>query len=198
MSNQRELELLRRTVARDRTAFTELYLLFHPRLARFLMRMTSQHDLIENVVNETLWIVWQKCADFRGHSLVSTWIVGIAYRCALKQLRKTRSLQRIHDGETPIAPDAHALNENWEWLDRAMAELPPEQRTVLELSYIGGHSCEEIASIMQCPITTVKTRMFHARTKLRRSLPRLALATRERSAPETSAWRAGTKAANFF
>jgi RNA polymerase sigma-70 factor (ECF subfamily) len=45
---------------------------------------------------------------------------------------------------------------------------------VMEFSYLMGHSCEEIATIMQCPVNTVKTRMFHAREKLRRSLPRLA------------------------
>jgi RNA polymerase sigma-70 factor (ECF subfamily) len=162
------------------------------------MRMIPQHDVIENIVNETLWIVWQKCADFRGQSLVATWVIGIAYRCALKQLRKAKPLQRIHDGESPLAPDVLLMNENWQWLDRAMDELPPEQRTVLELAYIGGHSCEEIAAIMLCPVSTVKTRMFHARTKLRRSLPRLAGATRERRATETSASLAGTKAATSF
>jgi RNA polymerase sigma-70 factor (ECF subfamily) len=44
----------------------------------------------------------------------------------------------------------------------------------LEFAYLMGHSCEEIAEIMQCPVNTVKTRMFHARQKLRLSLPRLA------------------------
>jgi RNA polymerase sigma-70 factor (ECF subfamily) len=65
-------------------------------------------------------------------------------------------------------------DENRQWLDCALSELPIEQRMVLEMSYLLGHSCEEIAAIMQCPVNTVKTRMFHAREKLRRSLPRLA------------------------
>src|ERR1051325_9821038 len=58
--------------------------IYHRRLARFLMRMTSRHDLIEEVINDTLWTVWLKAGDFRGDSLVSTWIVGITYRRALK------------------------------------------------------------------------------------------------------------------
>jgi RNA polymerase sigma-70 factor, ECF subfamily len=174
MSNDRELHLLRRIVARDRAAFTELYMTYHPRLARFLTRMTAQHDLIESVVNETLWIVWQKCADFRGHSRLSTWIIGIAYRCALKTLRKAASLQPKPESETSMVPDAHTLNEDGQWLERAMKELPAEQSVTLELTYLMGHSCEEVAAMMQCPVSTVKTRMFHAREKLRRSLPRLA------------------------
>jgi RNA polymerase sigma-70 factor, ECF subfamily len=178
-SNQRELELLNRIVARDRAAFRELYLIYHRRLARFLMRMTSRHELVEEVINDTLWTVWQKAADFRGASRVSTWIVGIAYRRALKALRQSKaSLATVTDDmsltSTAFIADPQSLDETRQWLERAMAELPLEQRLVLEFSYLLGHSCEEIAEIMQCPVNTVKTRMFHARDKLRVSLPRLA------------------------
>ncbi|MGH8235946.1 MAG: RNA polymerase sigma factor [Steroidobacteraceae bacterium] len=173
-SNARELELLRQVAAGDRTAFKELYLIYHRRLARFLMRMTSRHDLIEEVINDTLWTVWLKAGDFRGDSLVSTWIVGITYRRALKALRRHGAARPMLVEEVAVAPDAQLEDENREWLGRALAELPLEQRMVMEFSYLMGHSCEEIAQIMQCPVNTVKTRMFHAREKLRRSLPRLA------------------------
>jgi RNA polymerase sigma-70 factor, ECF subfamily len=173
-SNARELELLRQVAASDRTAFKELYLIYHRRLARFLMRMTSRHDLIEEVINDTLWTVWLKAGDFRGDSLVSTWIVGITYRRALKALRKQGAARPPLVEEVAIAPDVQLEDENREWLGQALAELPLEQRMVIEFSYLLGHSCEEIAQIMQCPVNTVKTRMFHAREKLRRSLPRLA------------------------
>ncbi len=174
VTNERELDLLRQVVAHDRAAFKELYLIYHRRLARFLMRMTSRHDLIEEVINDTLWTVWRKAADFRGESLVSTWIVGISYRRAMKALRKPGAMRPIYSEDAPAAPDTQLADENREWIDCALAELPLEQRMVLELSYLLGHSCEEIATIMQCPVNTVKTRMFHAREKLRRSLPRLA------------------------
>ena len=173
-SNARELELLRQVATGDRTAFKELYLIYHRRLARFLMRMTSRHDLIEEVINDTLWTVWLKAGDFRGDSLVSTWIVGITYRRALKALRRHGAPRPMLVEEVAVAPDAQLEDENREWLGQALAELPLEQRMVMEFSYLMGHSCEEIAQIMQCPVNTVKTRMFHAREKLRRSLPRLA------------------------
>jgi RNA polymerase sigma-70 factor, ECF subfamily len=173
-SNARELELLRQVAAGDRTAFKELYLIYHRRLARFLMRMTSRHDLIEEVINDTLWTVWLKAGDFRGDSLVSTWIVGITYRRALKALRRHGTARPMLVEDVAVAPDVQLEAENREWLGLALAELPLEQRMVMEFSYLMGHSCEEIAQIMQCPVNTVKTRMFHAREKLRRSLPRLA------------------------
>ena len=173
-ANQRELELLRLVAQQDRAAFRELYLAYHGRLARFLMRMMSRHDVIEEVINDTLWTVWLKAGDYRGESLVSTWIVGIAYRRALKALRTEHSRRTLQIDEPPQAPDVQARNEEREWLDCGLAELPFEQRMVLELSYLLGHSCEEIATIMQCPVNTVKTRMSYAREKLRASLPRLA------------------------
>ena len=176
-SNERELELLRAIARHDRSAFRELFLIYHRRLARFLMRVTSQHDLIEEIINDTLWTVWQKAGDFRGASRVSTWIVGIAYRRALKTLRQAKMARTADSSELSTfanVGEAQIHDDDREWLQLALAELPLEQRLVLEFAYLMGHSCEEIAEIMQCPVNTVKTRMFHARQKLRLSLPRLA------------------------
>jgi RNA polymerase sigma-70 factor (ECF subfamily) len=69
--------------------------------------------------------------------------------------------------------DPVAEIEQRDLLDHALAVLPPEQRLVLELTYFLGHSCEEVAAITACPVNTVKTRMFHARRKLRELLPQL-------------------------
>lgn len=165
--NQREAALLRGIAARDSAALKELYLLYHRRLARFLTRLTSRGEVAEEIINDTFWVVWQRAGDFRGASLVSTWILGIAYRRALKALQRLRPTLAAEDGigEASEEPWQHA--ELSEWLSVALARLPHEQRTVLELAYTLGHSCEEIAAIMGCPVNTVKTRMFHARRKLR-------------------------------
>ncbi len=58
-----------------------------------------------------------------------------------------------------------------DWLLQALAHLPVEQRMAVELCYELGYSCEEIATIMNCPVNTVKTRLFHARGKLQKLLP---------------------------
>jgi len=60
-----------------------------------------------------------------------------------------------------------------ECLDRALASLPAPQRAVIELAYFVGHSCEEIAAITTTPVNTIKTRLFHARERLRALLPEL-------------------------
>ncbi len=178
-SDQRECALLVRIAARDGAAMKELYLLYHRRLARFLMRLTTRYDLAEEIINDTFWVVWQHAGDFRGASRVSTWILGIAYRRGLKSLRHAGLPSADVDVEAEAGSEEPAKQEELnEWLDVALQRLPHEQRMVIELAYHVGHSCEEIASIMQCPVNTVKTRMFHARRKLKTLLSNLAVPDR--------------------
>ena len=75
-----DLDLVRRISRADRDAFHQLYLGYHKRLARFLVRLIRQYDDLEEIINDALLIVWQRAGDFRGASRVSTWIFGIAYR----------------------------------------------------------------------------------------------------------------------
>jgi RNA polymerase sigma-70 factor (ECF subfamily) len=172
-----ELDWLRRTAAHDRDAFKALYLAYHRRLARFLVRMTRHYDVAEEIINDTMWIVWQKAGDFRGTARVSTWIMGIAYRRALKALRRANLQSRWITPDAALEHTDHGRAvddaERRELVERALATLPLEQRLVLEFTFYLGHSCAEIAEIMDCPVNTVKTRLFHARRKLRALLPAL-------------------------
>jgi RNA polymerase sigma-70 factor (ECF subfamily) len=172
-----EVELIARVAEGDRKAFEELYNLYHRRMARFLTRLTRRYDLAEEVINDTFWVVWRKAHTFRGDSQPSTWILGIAYRKARNAFRASarhaeKNLQAMQE---PLTSDETAgVEELRDWLGQALAQLPVEQRLAVELCYELGHSCEEIATIMSCPVNTVKTRLFHARAKLQKLLPALA------------------------
>jgi RNA polymerase sigma-70 factor, ECF subfamily len=164
-------ELIARICDQDRDAFRELYLRYHRRLARFLTRLTRSYADAEDVINDTLWIVWNRAGAFRDASRVSTWIMGIAYRRALNAFRRAalheRAMQLESAAGEATADNALLATEEQQLLRRGLAKLPLEQRLVLELSYFLDHSCAEIAEIMNCPVNTVKTRMFHARRKLK-------------------------------
>lgn len=116
-------------------------------------------------------IVWQHADDFRGTSRVSTWVFGIAYRRALNSLRRSARRSRVLvpevEGPEPLVEDVARQTEERQLLDLGLSSLPPEQRLVMVLAYCVGHSCEEIATIADCPVNTVKTRMYYARRKLR-------------------------------
>jgi RNA polymerase sigma-70 factor, ECF subfamily len=175
-SETQDERLVRRIASADRRALEELYHAYHRRLSRFLLRLAPRYEFAEEVINDTFWVVWQKAAEFRGASRVSTWIMGIAYRRALRALRDAR---RSGDQNEELLDDSISSDELGEssdtrdWIAQGLRALPDEQRITLELAYFLGHSCEEIASITECPVSTVKARMFHAREKLRRILPEL-------------------------
>jgi RNA polymerase sigma-70 factor (ECF subfamily) len=174
-SRERDNELLLAISAGSRQALEELYLGYHRRLARFLSRFTPRYENVEEIINDTFMVVWQNAKDFRYASQVSTWIIGIAYRTALKSLRRQKNhmAARNLDDYPEQTVDPTLETEVQDWLRRGLNQLPIEQRLTLELAYNMGHSLEEIAAITECPVGTVKARMFHAREKLRQYLPTL-------------------------
>jgi RNA polymerase sigma-70 factor (ECF subfamily) len=167
--------LLKRVMVHDKTALAALYREYHPRLVRFLGRFTRRDDLIEEVINDTFLIVWQKAADFRGQARVSTWLMGIAYRVTLKALRQGGlPHEPLHAENDERTSEPFADHELADWVTKGLMCLSGEQRLVLELAYVMGHSLEEIAEITASPVSTVKARMFHARVKMRNVMPELA------------------------
>jgi RNA polymerase sigma-70 factor (ECF subfamily) len=173
-----ERELLERIArAKDQAAFRTLYGNYYQRLSRLLARMSVRREDIEEVINDTFWVVWTKASEFRGASQLSTWIIGIAYRRALNALRRAK-LRPVSD--QPFDEDSVSVEStddaetDQQWLSQGLTRLPVEQRMALELTYTLGHSCEEVAAILDCPVNTVKTRLFRARETLKQILPELA------------------------
>ena len=145
--------LVGRVAAGDRHAFEMLYRAYFPRLARFLQRMTRSVPLIEEIVNDTLLVVWQKAATFDGSCKVSTWVFAIAYRQALKALRNAdRALPLDEDDAlaSPLSGPEVVLQQQHlhARVGDALEALPPIHRIVIELAYYNGHSCREIAEVM--------------------------------------------------
>ena len=166
----------------DRDAFRQLYVKYYHPVLRFVFRITGQLETAQEGVNDAMLVVWHNAGTFEGKSRVSTWILGIAYRKALKlrqgALRWTDRFKAavIDDyDELSAAPGEHTPDADLEdLLEHAMRCLPVKQRAVVELTYFYGYSYEEIAVIVECPVNTVKTRMFHARARLKTLLPALA------------------------
>jgi RNA polymerase sigma factor (sigma-70 family) len=167
-----EAALLARVAGGDRAAFETLFRRYCPRLRRFLEQMMRQPHLVDEVVNDTMLVVWRRAETFNLRSKVSTWIIGIAMRRGLKALGY-RDEASGHDPDEiamPVecGPEGQLLRqEQRAQLSRALRSLSVDQRAVIELSFYEGYSCREIATIVDCPVDTVKTRMFHARRRLK-------------------------------
>lgn len=175
-----ELSLLRRVAGGDREALTELYRSYHPRLFKFVYRLTSSYTIAEELVTEVMLAVWDKAPDFREESRVSTWIFGIAYKMALRRLTRERFKPSVEQPDQ-LAVESDTALETEDWVRQAIACLPPAQRATVMLVFYLGLTYEETAAVSDCPVNTVKTRMFHARRKLREFLEASELPKRSKS-----------------
>jgi RNA polymerase sigma-70 factor (ECF subfamily) len=169
---QDEARLVRRVAAGEMRAFEELYRIYHPRLSRFLINILRRPHLVEEALDDAMMVVWRRPESYNGQSKVSTWIFAIAYRTALKALSRLDEPQEDKDAErrpSEAADPEEALGERQvqKVLLKAMDRLSPEHRAVVDLTYYHDIGYREIAEIMDCPVGTVKTRMFHARQKLK-------------------------------
>ena len=177
MSNDTDEMLIAAIALGDEAAFGTLYFRYRRRVGRFLAVSLPRCRTAEEVVNDTLWIVWRNAGRFKGSSKVSTWIMGIAFHLGIKSMRKSRRALAVAKALQGVAESTHnpwSQSEIGEWIAAGLARLPDEQRRVLQLAYHLGHSCAEIAASVNCPVGTVKTRMHHGRMKLKRLLPNLA------------------------
>lgn len=165
-------ELLAEIGQGTRASFTKLYEKYYTPITRFAYRHVRETQVIEEVVNDTMMVVWQKAEQFRGDSKVSTWIMGIALRKCWEAINKAKH----HDIPTDEIPetidtqDSFAEMDTRSAVDFAMQKLSTDHRSTIELAYYMGYTCEEIAVVMDCPQNTVKTRLHYARKVLKKTL----------------------------
>lgn len=170
-----DLALLARIREGDGSAFEQLYRLYHPRLSRFLLALIRRPTLVEEVLDDTMMVVWSRPDSFHGASKLSTWIFAIAYRKAMKGLRQQDEAVEDKDAENRVSLEAGPDDTSGRarihrLLVQATAELSAAHRAVVDLTFFHELSYREIADILDCPVDTVKTRMFHARRHLRKRL----------------------------
>jgi RNA polymerase sigma factor (sigma-70 family) len=167
-----EQRLVGQIAARNLPAFDALYRCYYPRLTRFLDRMTRRPSMVEEVLNDTMFVVWNRADSYNGQSKVSTWIFAIAYRKAGKAMQRLDEPVEDEDAELQVSevpgPEQRLGQQQMnELLQDALGALSAEHRAVVDLTYFHGADYREIAQIVDCPVATVKTRMFHARRRLK-------------------------------
>ena len=174
--------LVARTVAGDDRAFELLVIKYQRRIQRLIGRMVRDVDLIEDIAQETFIRAYRALHQFRGDAQFYTWLYRIAVNTAKKALMDLKrdptvseAAFRISDDEdetfrpgieptTDETPESVlAAKEIGAMVNAAMDALPPDLREALVLREIEGLSYEEIAMAMNCPIGTVRSRIFRAR-----------------------------------
>ena len=166
-----DVALLARIAEGDRNALRQLYGTYYHPLLRFICRITGRLDLAQEGVNDVMLVVWRSARAFGGRSTVSTWKLLAASKRWTSRIAGVPFDELIERSDARAEPSEDG--ELRDLLDAALRHLSAEHRAVVELTYFYGCSYEEIAAIAACPVNTVKTRMFHARAKLKQLLPAL-------------------------
>ncbi|MEM8497491.1 MAG: RNA polymerase sigma factor [Pseudomonadota bacterium] len=172
LADKRERQLIERiAIQRDQDALEVLYTMLRSRVCGFLRRLTHDNTLIDEAYNEVMYQVWSKAAQFKGNAKVSSWVFTIAYRTCLGMLKKQNKQYELQDQlemiEEQVTEDHVQQLVESRIIERALLELAPKQRMVLELNYYMGFSLPEIAEITHSGLNTVKARLRYARHKLR-------------------------------
>ncbi|MCX7085230.1 MAG: RNA polymerase sigma factor [Methylococcales bacterium] len=171
--SSRDAALIARICKADQKALEILYRHYYNQLARFITRVTFREDIIDEVINDVMFVVWEKAVSYDKECKPSTWIFGIAFNKARQAARDSNrnseeSLDDLDADNSYFEEDNDKLKqlEMTDWLTPALEQLTADQRAVIELTYFQGLPYHEIAVLMDCPENTVKTRMHHAKKKL--------------------------------
>jgi RNA polymerase sigma-70 factor, ECF subfamily len=173
-----ESELLTRIAEnRDRAAFAQLFDQYAPRVKSFMMRKGANSEQAEDLVQETMIAVWSKAHMYvSDRGSVTTWIFTIARNLRIDRLRREKSSLYTdiddYDAESNEVQQDDALSRLQEdgYVAKALAQIPEEQRQLLILSYVEDLPQSEIATRLQIPLGTVKSRMRLAYRRMKKLL----------------------------
>jgi RNA polymerase sigma-70 factor (ECF subfamily) len=174
-----DVELLRAIAGGDEQALASLYDRYRLILFSLVLRILHSRDEAEDVLQELFLQVWKRASDFdeaRGRPF--TWLVTLARSRAIDRLRSLNARERtVTEAARDVGPDQWSdavddaiRSEESKKVRRALAELPEEQRQALMLAYFEGLTQTEIATRLNAPLGTVKTRMRSGMLKLRELL----------------------------
>jgi RNA polymerase sigma-70 factor (ECF subfamily) len=164
--------------AREPQAFDMLYHRYTPYLRCFLRRRLPHPDLVDEVCHDVLLVAWQQAERFEAKARLATWLCGIARHRAQKAWQRVARQYAVTRptspaGDTAADPALLLLHqEQHQSLARAVAQLPPELRVVVEAAYYQAAPYAAIATRLGCSVGTVQARLVRARRRLRATLVR--------------------------
>jgi len=181
-SGDSDAMLVERAVAGDQRAFELLVIKYQRRIERLIGRMVRDVNLVEDIAQETFIRAYRALHQFRGDAQFYTWLYRIAVNTAKRFLLKLKNdptvfqsalqgndeddetFQRRNEPSTDETPESVlAAKEIGQAVNAALEALPDDLKQALTLREIDGLSYEEIADVMNCPLGTVRSRIFRAR-----------------------------------
>jgi RNA polymerase sigma-70 factor, ECF subfamily len=161
-------ELVARSIGGDAESFNELILRWERPIYALAYRTIGREEDARDVCQETFLRAFRALPGFRGQAKFSSWLYRIALNLCRDWIRRERRAQVVQAPEN--VEDLVTRKDLARTVERAMARLPEEQRTAIVLKEYHGLTFQEIADLVGCPLSTVKTRLYQGLTVLRREL----------------------------
>lgn len=173
-----DAQLVVRVQRGDKQAFNVLVLKYQHKIMSVVSRFIQDHSEIQDVTQEAFIKAYSAMHNFRGDSAFYTWVYRIAINTAKNHIVSNKrrvqgwECQDVHEPVTQIHEQLHSLEtpesnmacaEIEHAIQHSLEKLPDELRTAIKLREFNGLSYDEIADIMQCPVGTVRSRIFRAR-----------------------------------
>jgi RNA polymerase sigma factor (sigma-70 family) len=172
MRTSLDLALIQAASEGDIEAIEQVLLQYHPTITRFARQFCPTPEDVEDAVQETLWVAYQKIGSLRVAAAFFSWMFQIVRNECYRLLKIHRRSSTVHNllslGETEENPELYALLKHD--VLAALANLPPPHREILLLRDIEGLSTPEVASLLNLSTATVKSRLHYARNALRTAL----------------------------
>jgi RNA polymerase sigma-70 factor (ECF subfamily) len=164
--------LVERIAAGDKLAMQVLFARHRTAVYRWLLRFVGNETVAEDLLSDVFFDVWQQAGRFEGRAAVTTWLLSIARFKALSARRRRTDAELDETIAATVADGADdpeitlQKKSRDELVRRAVANLSPDHREIIDLVYYHDKSVDECALVLGIPGATVKTRMFYARKKL--------------------------------
>jgi RNA polymerase sigma-70 factor, ECF subfamily len=174
--NTTDEELIGAVACRDDAAMAVLYERHKTKAYRFIRCIVNDPVLADDIVSDVFLCVWRQAGEFKCRSKLSTWILAIARNRALATTsRRARAATNLEEANEVLDPsdspeDAAIISDQRLQLRRCILRLSLKHREIITLIYYQCRSVAEVATILGVNESTVKTRMFHARKRLREML----------------------------
>nr|WP_102714416.1 RNA polymerase sigma factor SigY [Paenibacillus castaneae] len=168
-----EMKLIKQAVRGDTRALSELLHQHYSFLFQYVLKATMNKSHAEDVTQETMLRAIEKIASFQGKAKFSTWLISIASRIIVDRIRREEREKKWLREEQPLrAIRYETLQRSDEWPEalQALGQLSSEARIAVLLKYYYGYAQEEIATMLDIPLGTVKSRLHTGLKQLRKEL----------------------------
>jgi RNA polymerase sigma-70 factor, ECF subfamily len=171
-----DLQLIQRIASGDEAALRDFFARHASAMLAYAIRLVNDPTLAEEIVQESLVAVWKGAGNYRGMSKLLSWVLGIVYHKSMSALRERQDLpleeDSLHMPEQSMPGSLAERSDRTRILVQALNELPPDQKSTLELVFFQRMSLDETAEVMKCSPGTIKSRLFTARNNLRKIFAR--------------------------